>query len=81
MVSPDFAVDISEADKHPEMREYNFGTQTAGLVKLTHGRDITLVPPQKSGPLNMFIYPYVEVDGRAHRGVRWTGSFKDLSTQ
>lgn len=33
-------------------------------VAVSRGRDLTLAPPQKSGPLNYFIYPYIEADGR-----------------
>ncbi len=32
-------------------------------VAVSRGRDLTLSPPQKSGPLNYFIYPYAEADG------------------
>jgi len=34
-------------------------------VAVSLGRDITLVPAQKSGPLNYFIYPYAEADGKS----------------
>jgi transglutaminase-like putative cysteine protease len=71
-------VDISEADKHPELREYNFGAQSPKLLKLTHGRDITLVPSQAGDPLNIFVLPYVESNGKVHSGVKWTMSFKEL---
>jgi len=71
-------VDISEADKHPELREYNFGSQTAGLMKFSHGRDVTLVPAQAGPPLNKFIYPYVEIDGQEHKDVTLLVHFKDL---
>jgi len=71
-------VDISEADKHPDLRDYNFGAQSAKLLKLTHGRDITLVPPQAGEPLNIFVLPYVEVEGKAHSGMKWTMEFKEL---
>jgi hypothetical protein len=71
-------VDISEADKHPDLRDYNFGAQSAKLLKLTHGRDITLVPPQAGEPLNIFVLPYVEVDGKAHTGMKWTMEFKEF---
>jgi len=57
-------VDISEADKHPEMKEYYFGNLTADRVAFSVGRDITLVPRQSGPALNYFIYPYVEVDGQ-----------------
>jgi transglutaminase-like putative cysteine protease len=61
-------VDISEANKvkntRPEMVEYYFGNLTPDRVAFSVGRDIQLVPPQSGPPLNFFIYPYAEVDGR-----------------
>lgn len=56
-------VDISEADKQPEMAEYFFGNLTENRIHFTTGRDLTLVPKQQAPPLNYFIYPHVEVDG------------------
>lgn len=57
-------VDISEADKHPEMKEYYFGNLTEDRITFTTGRDINLVPQQDGQPLNYFVYPYIEVDGK-----------------
>ena len=57
-------VDISEADKHPELKEYYFGNLTENRVAFSTGRDITLVPKQAGPPLNYFVYPYVEVNGK-----------------
>ncbi|HAY79925.1 MAG TPA: transglutaminase [Planctomycetaceae bacterium] len=57
-------VDISEADKHPEMKEYYFGNLTENRVAFSTGRDLTLEPKQAGPPLNYFVYPYVEVDGQ-----------------
>ena len=57
-------VDISEADKHPAMKEYYFGHLTEDRVIFTTGRDIDLVPRQAGPPLNFFVYPYVEVAGQ-----------------
>ena len=57
-------VDISEADKHPDKKEYYFGNLTEDRVTFTIGRDIELVPQQDGEPLNFFVYPYVEVDGK-----------------
>ena len=57
-------VDISEADKDPSNRDYFFGNLTADRVAFSTGRDIKLVPESKSEPLNYFIYPHVEVDGK-----------------
>ena len=56
-------VDISEADKHPEMKEYYFGNLTADRVMFSQGRDLELVPKSAKPPLNFFIYPYIEVAG------------------
>jgi hypothetical protein len=57
-------VDISEADRHPDMKEYYFGNLTEDRVTFTTGRDIELVPRQAGPRLNYFIYPYIEVDGK-----------------
>jgi transglutaminase-like putative cysteine protease len=66
-------VDISEADKHPELKEYYFGNLTEDRVTFSNGRDLLLEPKQTGGPLNFFIYPHVEVDGRA-----WAADKMDL---
>lgn len=57
-------IDISEADKQPEKKDYFFGNLTPDRVVFTTGRDIELVPRQAGKPLNYFVYPYVEVDGK-----------------
>lgn len=67
-------VDISEADKNPTMKDYYFGNLTENRVAFTTGRDINLVPRQSGPPLNYFVYPYVEVDGRI-----WPRKHIDLS--
>ncbi|MEC9009986.1 MAG: transglutaminase domain-containing protein [Planctomycetota bacterium] len=56
--------DISEADKHPELRTYYYGNLTENRVQFTVGRDIVLEPAQDGAPLNYFIYPHIEVDGK-----------------
>jgi transglutaminase-like putative cysteine protease len=58
-------VDASEAWKHPEKKNYFFGTHDDNRVQFTVGRDIRLDPAQRGEPLNYFIYPYAEVDGKA----------------
>jgi transglutaminase-like putative cysteine protease len=73
-------VDISEANQHPELTEYYFGNLSENRVSFSVGRDIDLEPRQKGPPLNFFIYPYVEVDGKAlpaEKVVR-AFSYKDL---
>ena len=57
-------VDISEANKNPKMKDYFFGNLTEDRVTFSTGRDLELVPRQKGPPLNFFVYPYAEVDGR-----------------
>ncbi|MCI0587644.1 MAG: transglutaminase-like domain-containing protein [Planctomycetes bacterium] len=69
--------DISEASKDPAMREYYFGRLTPDRVVFSRGRDLTLEPKQAGGPVNFLVYPYLEVDGKAHDGVARTFSFRD----
>jgi transglutaminase-like putative cysteine protease len=57
-------VDISEANKNPKRRDYYFGNLTEDRVAFSTGRDLTLVPRQAGKPINFFIYPYVEVEGK-----------------
>jgi transglutaminase-like putative cysteine protease len=57
-------IDISEADKQPDKKDYFFGNLTPDRVVFTTGRDIELVPRQTGKPLNYFVYPYVEVNGK-----------------
>jgi transglutaminase-like putative cysteine protease len=73
-------VDISEANKNPKMTEYYFGNLTANRVQFTTGRDITLVPKQAGPPLNFFVYPYVEVEGKVYpqEKIQKKFSFKDM---
>ncbi|MDP1852896.1 MAG: transglutaminase-like domain-containing protein, partial [Candidatus Omnitrophota bacterium] len=61
-----FPVDISEADKYPEKKDYFFGRINENRVHLTTGRDVTLpyARDKEAMPLNYFIYPYVEIDGQ-----------------
>ena len=57
-------VDASEAWKHPEKKNYFFGAHDDNRVQFTVGRDIRLDPAQQGEPLNYFIYPYAELDGK-----------------
>jgi transglutaminase-like putative cysteine protease len=72
-------VDISEAWKHPEKHDYFFGAHDANRFQLTEGRDLKLTPPQDGPPLNYFVYPYVEVDGKEYPNVSIAFSFTDES--
>lgn len=73
-------VDISEAWKHPEKRDYFFGSHDVNRVQFSMGRDLRLNPPQDGKPLNYFVYPYVEVDGREYPNVSLAFSFEDVAS-
>ncbi len=70
-------VDISEAWKHPEKRDYFFGSHDVNRMQFSMGRDLRLDPPQQGKPLNYFVYPYVEVDGKEFANVSLALSFAD----
>ncbi len=74
-------VDISEADKHPEMKEYYFGNLTADRVMFSMGRDLELVPKARRSPVNFFIYPHIEVRGETlpSEKIELQFEFKDKS--
>lgn len=57
-------VDASEAWKHPDKKDYFFGAHDDNRLQFSVGRDIRLFPTQQGDPLNYFIYPYAELDGR-----------------
>jgi transglutaminase-like putative cysteine protease len=56
-------VDASEAKKHPEQRELLFGNHPADRIQFSIGRDLKL-PGMRAEPLNYFIYPHVEKQGK-----------------
>lgn len=56
-------VDISEADKHPDKSEFFFGNLDENRLEMIGGRDIMVSPEPVAGSLNLFIYPYAEVNG------------------
>jgi Transglutaminase-like superfamily len=72
-------IDASEAAKHPELRDYNFGTLSNTYITLSHGRDVVLEPVQQGPALNIFAAPYVEVDGNDFKNIKWTGVFQEES--
>lgn len=73
-------VDASDAakTKEPSKRTYLFGNLDPDRYDITRGRDLTLSPPQKDGPLNFFIYPYVEVDGKTFAETKIRLDYRDL---
>ncbi len=73
-------VDISEAWKAQEKRDYFFGSVDADRVQLSSGRDVTLSPKQDGPALNYFVYPYVEVDGKPYEKLEKHFSFEEVSS-
>jgi transglutaminase-like putative cysteine protease len=73
-------VDISEAWKHPEKRDYFFGSHDVNRIQFSMGRDLRLNPAQEGKLLNYFVYPYVEVDGREFPNVALAFSFADAGS-
>ncbi|MDH5717261.1 MAG: transglutaminase-like domain-containing protein [Spirochaetia bacterium] len=60
-------------------REYYFGSVDANRIVLARGgRDIYLNPKQNDAPLNYFMYPYAEVDGKA---LEWLAAQDKLKYQ
>ena len=72
-------VDASEAAKDPSRREYFFGAHDENRVEFTRGRDLVLNPPQAGEPLNYFVYPYAEADGKALGGVERKVRYRDIA--
>ena len=71
-------VDISEAWKAKQKEDYFFGSVDANRVQMSTGRDITLSPKQDGPALNYFVYPYIEVDGKAHEKLDKRFSFEEM---
>ena len=46
------------------LREYYFGAVDESRIAIGTGRDLVLNPPQSGEPLNYFMYPYAEADGK-----------------
>jgi len=61
-------IDASEAAKHPQLREQLYGSQPTDRILFTTGRDLSVSAASEVQPLNYFVYPYVEVDGKPWQG-------------
>ena len=71
-------VDVSEASKRPEKQDYFFGANDENRVQFSIGRDIVLRPRQQSDPLNYFIYPHAEADGKPVEAIRCVFRYRDI---
>ncbi len=70
-------VDASEAKKNPERKETYFGGIDTGKFLISVGRDVELSPPNAGDPVNIFFYPYVEVDGEPFNEISTEFYFKN----
>jgi transglutaminase-like putative cysteine protease len=74
-------IDASEAGKDLSKREYFFGAHDENRVEFTRGRDVLLTPRQKGDPLNYFVYPYTEIDGKPVTETAYEIAYRDMSSQ
>ncbi len=61
-------VDATEGKRSGRPDDY-FGKLPDNRVQFSVGRDVILEPPQAAGPLNFFIEPYAEIDGKPLTGL------------
>lgn len=72
-------VDASEASKDPSRRDYFFGHHDEDRLEFSRGRHLTLEPAQSGPPLNFFVFPYAEIDGKPHEAIDRKIMFRDWS--
>ncbi len=71
-------VDISEARKHPELKDYFFGSLSGNRILFTRLRDGLLEPDGTGRRLNYFIYPVARADGTDVPDIEWTFRYRDV---
>lgn len=74
-------VDISEAWKDKSKYQYFFGSLNPDRLEFTQGRDIVLEPSQQGKPLNYFLYPYIEIDGKEFKDYAIRFKFRETVEQ
>jgi transglutaminase-like putative cysteine protease len=74
-------VDASEAVKNPARHAYFFGHHDESRLEFSRGRHLTLSPAQQGPPLNFFVDPYAEIDGRRHESIDHLFTFKDREAE
>ena len=72
-----FPVDISEADKDPNKKDYYFGTIDNNRIDMIIGRDFIL-EGYDQGPINLFIYPIMEINDKTSSTFSNFFSYKEL---
>ena len=72
-----YPVDISEADKAPDKKDYFFGTVCQNRLEMTVGRDFIL-KGYEDKVANLFIYPIMEIDDKLSDKLNKNFSYKNL---
>jgi hypothetical protein len=72
-----YPIDISEADKDSNRVNYFFGTVCNNRVEMIVGRDFILDGYEKN-PINLFIYPLLEIDDKKSNRFVKSFSYKKL---
>ena len=72
-----YPVDISEADKVPDKKDYFFGTVDENRVEMMVGRDFIL-KGYESKTTNFFIYPLLEINNKESFSFTNNISYKNL---
>ena len=72
-----FPIDISEADKNPEKKDYFFGTLDNNRVDMMVGRDFIL-EEYKQKKVNYFIYPLLEINDKESDSFSQSFNFRNL---
>jgi transglutaminase-like putative cysteine protease len=70
-------IDAAKASQEPAKAKYFFGAIDTDRVMFSMGRDIQLVPAQKGQPVNYFVFPYAELDGKPYDAITHQASFRD----
>jgi transglutaminase-like putative cysteine protease len=73
-----YPVDISEADKDPNRKDYYFGTVDNNRLEMMVGRDFIL-KGYESKVVNIFIYPIMEINDKKSLDFSKSFSYKNLS--
>jgi transglutaminase-like putative cysteine protease len=76
-----FPVDISEAWRHQEKKDYFFGAHDVNRLQFSLGRDLELRPKQHGPRLNYFVYPYAELNGEENPNIAIAFSFADVNKE
>jgi transglutaminase-like putative cysteine protease len=71
-------VDISEAWKNPERRDFYFNRLDPDRIAFSIGRDVQLRASSPAVRVNYFVYPHVVVDGQPYENVEKKFSFREL---